>query len=228
MEDKEDIIQVVTATMEAREDTTLTVMATKEDKVATILVEEVVKEGREGITRDMEAREDKVDIIRVEVEGREDIILDKEAKEDKVDIILAEVEAMEGSEDIIPEETATKVDREGREGTILEEMDITMEEVVVDIILDDLVMTTETLRRRSIGRLLGQLLEVRTAVQMILLVLVLADYQLYSCSSCCCCGDSSNGCGGSLRGEEAIQRGAAIRFVKSCNQICNLVPQSDL
>ena len=204
MEDKEDIIQVVTATMEAREDTTLIVVATKEDKVATILVEEEVKEGREGITRD------------------------KEAKEDKVDIILAEVEAMEGREDIIPEETATRVDREDREGTILGEMDITMEEVVVDIILDDLMMTTETLRRRSIGRLLGQLLEVRTAVQMILLVLVLADYQLYSCSSCCCCGDSSNGCGGSLRGEEAIQRGAAIRFVKSCNQICNLVPQSDL
>ena len=121
MEDKEDIIQVVTATMEAREDTTLIVVATKEDKVATILVEEVVKEGREGITRDMEAREDKVDIIRVEVEGREDIILDKEAKEDKVDIILAEVEAMEGREDIIPEETATRVDREDREGTILGE-----------------------------------------------------------------------------------------------------------
>ena len=204
MEDKEDIIQVVTANLEAREDTTLTVMATKEDKVATILVEEVVKE------------------------GREDIILDKEAKEDKVDIILAEVEAMEGREDIIPEETATRVDSEDREGTILEEMDITMEEVVVDIILDDLLMTTETLRKRSIGRLLRQLLEVRTAVQMLLLVIVLADYQLYSCSSCCCCGDSSNGCGGSLRGEEAIQRGAAIRFVKSCNQICNLVLQSDL
>ena len=200
MEDKEDIIQVVTATMEAREDTTLTVMATKEDKVATILVEEEVKEGREGITRD------------------------KEAKEDKVDIILAEVEAMEGREDIIPEKTATKVDREDREGTILGEMDITMEEVVVDIILDDLLKTTETLRRRSIGRLLGQSLEVRTAVQMLLLVIVLADYQLYSCSSCCCCGNSSNGSGGSLRGEEAIQRGAAIRFVKSCNQICNLVP----
>ena len=181
MEDKEDIIQVVTATMEAREDTTLTVMATKEDKVATILVEEEVKEGREDIT------------------------LDKAG-------------AVEVKEDIILVETATKVDREG---TILEEMDITMEEVVVDIILDDLVMTTETLRRRSIGRLLGQSLEVRTAVQMLLLVIVLADYQLYSCSSCCCCGNSSNGSGGSLRGEEAIQRGAAIRFVKSCNQICN-------
>ena len=38
MEDKEDIIQVVTATMEAREDTTLTVMATKEDKAATTYV----------------------------------------------------------------------------------------------------------------------------------------------------------------------------------------------
>ena len=184
MEDKEDIIQVVTATMEAREDTTLTVMATKEDKVATILVEEEVKEGRVDIT------------------------LDKEAKEDKVDIILAEVEAREGREDIILEETATKVDRGDREGTIPEEMDITMEEVVVDIILDDLVMTTETLRKRSIGRLLGQSLEVRTAVQMLLLVL--ADYQLYACFSCCCCGDSSDGCGGSLRGEEAIQRGAAI------------------
>ena len=186
MEDKEDIIQVVTATMEAREDTTLTMMATKEDKVATILVEEEVKEGREDIT------------------------LDKEAKEDKVDIILVEVEAREGREDIILEETATKVDRGDREGTIPEEMDITMEEVVVDIILDDLVMTTETLRKRSIGRLLGQLLEVRTSVQMLLLVLVLADYQLYACFSCCCCGDSSDGCGGSLRGEEAIQRGAAI------------------
>ena len=204
MEDKEDIIQVVTATMEAREDTTLTVMATKEDKVATILVEEVVKEGREDIT------------------------LDKEAKEDKVDIIRVQVEAREGREDIILEETATKVDRGDREGTIPEEMDITMEEVVVDIILDDLVMTTETLRKRSIGRLLDQSLEVRTAVQMLLLVIVLADYQLYSCSSCCCCGNSSNGSGGSLRGEEAIQRGAAIRFVKSCNHICNLGPQSGL
>ena len=200
MEDKEDIIQVVTATMEAREDTTLTVMATKEDKAATILVEEVVKEGREDITLDKEAKEDKVDTIRVEVEARED----------KVDIILVEVEAREDRVDIILEETATKVDRGDREGTIPEEMDITMEEVVVDIILDDLVMTTETLRKRSIGRLLGQLLEVRTSVQMLLLVLVLADYQLYACFSCCCCGDSSDGCGGSLRGEEAIQRGAAI------------------
>ena len=198
MEDKGDIIQVVTATMEAREDTTLTVMATKEDKVATILVEEEVKEGREDITLDKEAKEDKVDTIRVEVEARED----------KVDIILVEVEAREGREDIILEEMATKVDRGDREGTIPEEMDITMEEVVVDIILDDLVMTTETLRKRSIGRLLGQLLEVRTSVQMLLLVL--ADYQLYACFSCCCCGDSSDGCGGSLCGEEAIQRGAAI------------------
>ena len=71
MEDKEDIIQVVTATMEAREDTTLTMMATKEDKVATILVEEEVKEGREDITLDKEAKEDKVDTIRVEMEARE-------------------------------------------------------------------------------------------------------------------------------------------------------------
>ena len=189
------------------------------------------KESREDITLDKEAKEDKVDIILVEVkarEGREDITLDKAG-------------AVEVKEDIILVETATKVDREGtipvtmdngvmadREGTILEEMDITMEEVVVDIILDDLMMTTETLRRRSIGRLLGQLLEVRTSVQMLLLALVLADYQLYACFSCCCCGDSSDGCGGSLRGEEAIQRGAAIRFVKSCNHICNLGPQSGL
>ena len=151
------------------------------------------------------------------------ILVEVEAREGREDITLDKAGAVEVKEDIILVETATKVDRGGtipvtmdngvmvdREGTILEEMDITMEEVVVDIILDNLVMTTETLRRRSIGRLLDQSLEVRTAVQMLLLVKVLADYQLYSCFSCCCCGNSSNGSGGSLRGEEAIQRGAAI------------------